>query len=73
MGTCKLMTTKKGINAGTKPDPDGPWPEGLHTLSMRGGRAVIDAKRRRWHPLAWLSKVLWRLRGAHPARLMETV
>jgi hypothetical protein len=50
-------------------DPGSPWPEGLHTLSVRDGLAAIDGKRRAWHPLAWLSKISWRLRGAHPARL----
>ncbi len=51
------------------PDAASPWPEGLHTLSIAGTLAVIDGKKRLTHPLAWLSKILWRLRGAHPARL----
>lgn len=34
-----------------EPDPDGPYPEGLHTLCPAGGWTVIDGKRSRWQPL----------------------
>ena len=52
-----------------RPDPTGPFPEGLHTLAIYGDMVVIDGKRRRWHPLAWLSKIIWHLRGAPKARI----
>jgi len=28
-----------------RPDPAGPYPDGLHTLSIQGGRALVDGKR----------------------------
>jgi hypothetical protein len=31
-----------------KPDPAGPWPDGLHTLSSAGGKTVIDGLRKRF-------------------------
>ena len=37
------------------PDPKGPYPDGIHTLSGRGSFTVIDGKRHTW-PLA----LLWR-------------
>ncbi|MEQ1579203.1 MAG: hypothetical protein ABL964_01285 [Steroidobacteraceae bacterium] len=45
------------------PDPSGPYPNGLHTLVMRGNVAVIDGKCYAWHPLAAISKLIWRLRS----------
>jgi hypothetical protein len=49
------------------PDPTGPYPDGLHTLSGYGGLSVIDGKKHRW-PARFL---LWRflakrMRLAHP-------
>lgn len=48
-----------------RPDPDGPYPDGLHTLAVADGVAVIDGKRYEWHPLAALSKILWQLRSGY--------
>jgi len=31
------------------PDPDGPWPDGLHTLCPAGPRTLVDGGRRRAH------------------------
>lgn len=62
--------------ASVRPQPDWPYPAGLHTLSAFGGRTLIDAKRFRWrwpwgergqarHPAAaTFPKVLERLRSA---------
>ena len=44
------------------PDPEGPYPDGLHTLSGFGGVSVVDGNRHRWPPLLlarrWLAKRL---------------
>lgn len=45
------------------PDPSGPFPDGLHTLSFGNGRAVIDGKRISYHPSILLHKVLRRLKS----------
>ena len=37
------------------PDPHGPYPDGLHTLSGHGGLTVVDGKRHTW-PLGFLLK-----------------
>ena len=37
------------------PDPDGQYPDGIHTLSGLGGRWYVDGKRRRFVPVALLN------------------
>ena len=37
-----------------RPDPGGPYPDGLHTVSQQGGRILIDGKRISYHPaIVW--------------------
>jgi len=43
-----------------EPDPDGPYPHGLHTLSRDGDGFWIDGKRLRVEPRALLRKILRR-------------
>jgi hypothetical protein len=47
-----------------QPDPDGPFPLGLHTLALHEGEALVDGKTYLFHPLAALSKLMWRLRSS---------
>lgn len=44
-----------------RPDPDGAFPDGLHTLSFGNGRAVIDGKRNSYHPAILAQKLRRRL------------
>ncbi len=44
------------------PDSDGPYPDGLHTLSFGNGHAVIDGKRISYHPLIVFHKLFRRLK-----------
>lgn len=37
--------------------PPAEYPGGFHTLNQNGNRIVVDAKRRVFHPLAWLFKL----------------
>jgi hypothetical protein len=39
-----------------EPDPDGPYPAGIHTLSAVGGWILVDGKRDRFAPLAKLRR-----------------
>jgi hypothetical protein len=41
------------------PDPDGPYPAGLHTICAAGPRTIIDGKREDFSWLAWLAKLRW--------------
>jgi hypothetical protein len=45
------------------PRCQGPYPDGLHSLTFHGSLAIIDGKRYERHPLAALSKWLWWLRS----------
>ncbi len=45
------------------PDPDGPFPDGLHTLSFGNGRAVIDGKRISYHPFIVFHKLFRRVKN----------
>jgi hypothetical protein len=47
-----------------RPDPAGPYPGGVHTISCEGDIAVIDGWRQVFVPMAWLIKI----RGAHRDR-----
>lgn len=44
------------------PDPHGPFPDGLHTLSLGNGHAVIDGKRTSYHPAILIQKILRRVK-----------
>lgn len=44
-----------------RPDPDGAFPDGLHTLSIGNGLAVIDGKRNSYHPAILAQKLRRRL------------
>ena len=46
-----------------RPDPDGAFPDGLHTLSFGNGLAVIDGKRNSCHPAILTHKLGRRLFG----------
>jgi hypothetical protein len=50
------------------PDPQGPYPDGLHTLSSCGDHSVIDAKRHAWS-LPLITRRIWSklTRQAKPA------
>ncbi len=52
-----------------RPDPDGAFPDGLHTLSFGNGLAVIDGKRNSYHPAILAHKLGRRLVGL-PGRLL---
>lgn len=47
-----------------RPDARGPYPHGLHTLSVWGDRLLIDGKRWQRRPRLLLDKLLYRLRRA---------
>jgi hypothetical protein len=44
------------------PDLNGPFPDGLHTLSFGNGQAVIDGKRISYHPVIVFHKLFRRLK-----------
>ncbi len=46
-----------------KPDPDGPYPDGLHTLTGVGDRTLVDGKRRVFVPAVFRQQVTKRLRS----------
>ena len=52
-----------------RPDPDGAFPDGLHTLSFGNGLAVIDGKRNSFNPAILTHKLGRRLVGL-PRRLL---
>ncbi len=52
-----------------RPDPEGAFPDGLHTLSFGNGLAVIDGKRNSYHPAILTYKFGRRLVGL-PRRLL---
>lgn len=39
---------RESVVALIEPDPAGPFPDGVHTLSAVGARTLVDGKRRRW-------------------------
>jgi hypothetical protein len=50
-----------------QPDPNGPFPDGLHTLSGFGDWSVVDGKKHRWPPLFLAKRLLAkRLKWKHP-------
>ena len=53
-----------------RPDPDGAFPDGLHTLSFGNGLAVIDGKRNSYNPAILTHKLGRRLVGL-PRRLLR--
>lgn len=54
-----------------RPDPDGAYPDGLHTLSFGNGLAVIDGKRNSFHPAILTHKLGRRLIGM-PRKLLAS-
>jgi hypothetical protein len=46
-----------------RPDPNGSFPDGLHTISFGNGCAVIDGKRNSYHPRILFHKLRRRLIG----------
>jgi len=64
--TCTLDEYREETTAVLRPDPAGPYPDGLHTLAFGDGNAVIDGKRISYHPRVLFHKLLRRLRRAVP-------
>jgi len=61
----KLCTTdeyNEEAVAVIRPDPAGPFPDGLHTLDFAHGRALIDGKRISYHPSVLFHKITRRLK-----------
>ncbi len=60
----ELSTTRfrEEVVAVLRPDPQGPYPHGLHTLSIWGDRLLIDGKRWQRRPQLLADKLLYRLR-----------
>jgi hypothetical protein len=57
-----------------QPDPEGPYPDGIHTLSGFGPWSVVDAKRHLWPPAFILRRFLAkRLRWKRPGFRYATV
>ena len=50
------------------PDPDGAFPDGLHTLSFGNGHAVIDGKRICYHPNILFQKMFRRAKSRLPPK-----
>jgi hypothetical protein len=45
------------------PDPGGPYPDGVHTLSGRGGLSVVDGKKHRWSAALIADRIRVKLTG----------
>jgi len=61
----KLCTTDEYYEEAVvvlRPDPAGPFPDGLHTLDFAHGRAVIDGKRICYRPSILFHKIFRRLK-----------
>jgi hypothetical protein len=41
-----------------QPDPNGPYPEGIHTLSGFGEWSIVDGKKHRWPPVLLVRRFL---------------
>jgi hypothetical protein len=61
--SCTPDTYREEPVATLRPDPDGAFPDGLHTLSFGSGLAVIDGKRNSYHPAILTHKLGRRLVG----------
>lgn len=59
---CTPDEYREQLAATLLPDPHGPFPNGLHTLSFGNGQAVIDGKRISYHPGILMQKILRRVR-----------
>ena len=46
-----------------RPDPDGRFPDGLHTLALEGSQILVDGKRISYHPAILWNKLRRRLPG----------
>lgn len=60
---CTPDTYREIPVATLRPDPEGAFPDGLHTLSFGDGLAVIDGKRNSYHPAILAHKLGRRLMG----------
>ena len=60
---CSVDRYHEEAVATLRPDPDGSFPDGLHTLSFSDGIAVIDGKRNSYHPAILANKLRRRLVG----------
>lgn len=60
--TCTPCAYAESPVARLCPDPHGPFPDGLHTLSVAGDRLLVDGKRLTASPTTLLRKALARLR-----------
>ena len=69
VASCTPGTYREEPVATLRPDPDGAFPDGLHTLSFGNGLAVIDGKRNSYHPAILAHKLGRRLVGL-PGRLL---
>lgn len=58
---CTLEAYQEEAAAILRPDPNGAFPDGLHTLSIGNGLAVIDGKRNSYHPAILAQKLRRRL------------
>jgi hypothetical protein len=50
-------TFREAVISQVAPDPNGPFPKGLHTLAAVGAATVIDGKRERLIPLSLIGRV----------------
>lgn len=69
VAVCTLDAYREEPVATLRPDPDGAFPDGLHTLSFGNGLAVIDGKRNSYYPAILAHKLGRRLVGL-PGRLL---
>lgn len=61
--SCTPDGYREEVVATLRPDPDGAFPDGLHTLSFGNGLAVIDGKRNSYHPAILAHKLGRRVVG----------
>ena len=64
VGVCTPTAYSETVVARLCPDPDGAFPDGVHTLAIDGDRVVIDGKRVSFHPNILLHKLLRRFRAS---------
>ncbi len=69
---CTLDEYREVPAAMLLPDPTGPFPDGMHTLSFADGRAVIDGKRVSYHPSILFHKMFRRLKGRSVRSRLDT-
>ena len=50
------------------PDPAGPYPDGIHTLSGRGGWSVVDGKKHTWSAALIAARLRAKVTGRRPRK-----